>query len=189
MMSKLQTCTVNELKKYFDAELNEVIRVYKFKVPQPVVLHLSSLMMRTVTRPPSWDPTLTELYGKSLETDKAEQLVLLKEIGDKALIFSGYFPESVEKRSSIDFYVQMGQKGYTQAYYILDNPVYLEMAKTYRDLVNILNEVADAGRHYSDDEMLGLYAEWLSTKSVALERKLARRGFLTKGVNEDEVIF
>lgn len=188
-MSEIQACTIGDLENYFNEELNEVIRIYKFKVPQPVVTHLTSLMMRTVTSPPSWNPTLTELYIKSLETDKAGQLVLFKEIGDKALIFSGYFPESVEKRSSVDFYIQMGQKGYTQAYYILNNPVYLEMAKAYRDLVKIINEVSDASKHYRTDEILALYAEWLSTKNKVLERKLAKRGFMTKGVNQDEVIF
>lgn len=183
-MSKLQKCTTQDLRNYFHEEISQVVSAYKFKVPEQVHKYLTLLMTRAAIEPPSWDPTLTELYMESLEADKIRRLFLFKEIGDKALIFSGYFPESVEKKSSIDFYISMGSKGYSQAYYIIDNPLYLEMANTYDDLVKILNEVAEAGKHYSDEEILAIYSDWISTKNPTLERKLNRRGFVTKGVSE-----
>ena len=78
----------------------------------------------------------------------------------------------------------MGQKGYIQTYYLLDNPIYLEMAEAYNDLVKILNEVSESGKNYSDEELIAFYSQWLSTKDKALERKLNRRGFFIGGVFE-----
>lgn len=110
----------------------------------------------------------------------------LREIGDTSLYVSGFFADSLTRRTvDVDYYVSMGGSAYGQlARLPVGGPGLLreawgELASRFQAFVDVLGEIK--GRinlSTQPPNILRMYEEWLKTGSDDLEQRLRAAGVL-----------
>lgn len=111
---------VNEAELDSALELGEELESY-----------LVFLLMRFTERPELSNNILALEFLESLQKIGEERRVRLQEVGDRCLIYSGFFPEQLKKRRLQEsYYIDLGQN----AYYALASVSGLKLAELYQDL-------------------------------------------------------
>ena len=137
------------------------------------------------------DEPLALTYARALEAEGPnERYVLLKDIGDRSLYVSGFFPESFRRKMiDIDYYIAMGERAYAYVSSITTRDVFSEMfgelSEKFPRLVDVIGEVSEASGVTSDRDLLRLYERWLATKSGRLLEKLKNEGILPVDASTD----
>jgi len=131
----------------------------------------------------SWQQKpLAFLLKDALEEAGPSRVRLLKRLGDTSLFISGFFPDSLARRSSlvdVDYYIAMGGRAYDAvARHALERSLWAELSDKFRLLVDILNEVSERTLASSEAGLLRLYERWLKTGSDRLANALARQGLV-----------
>jgi len=133
----------------------------------------------------SWQQKpLAFLLKEALEEAGPARVRLLKRLGDTSLFISGFFPDSLARRSSlvdVDYYIDMGGRAYDAvARHAPERSLWDELSERFRLLVDILNEVSERTLASSEAGVLRLYERWLRTGSDRLASMLARRGVVPR---------
>jgi hypothetical protein len=108
----------------------------------------------------------------------------LQRLGDVSLFVAGFFSHGfARKLVDVDYHIAMGGRAYGS---LADGArhtalgrardVFSELARKFRDLVDALNEIADAARPPCHDDLLRLYEVWAKTGSPRAEGRLRRLG-------------
>src|SRR6266436_1017838 len=125
---------------------------------------------------------LAFLLKEALEEAGPARLRLLRRLGDTSLFISGFFPDSLARRSSlvdVDYYIAMGGRAYDAvARHALERSLWAELSDKFRLLVDILNEVSERTLASSEAGLLRLYERWLKTGSDRLANALVRQGLV-----------
>ncbi len=109
----------------------------------------------------------------------------LQRIGDVALFIAGFFADSLAHRLvDLDYYIYMGGTAYGSLSEEIRGTtrgkalagVYMELARKFQILVDILNEVRDGARQSSDIDVLRTYEVWLRTGSKRAAELLRQNG-------------
>lgn len=106
----------------------------------------------------------------------------LKKLGDVSLYTAGFFGESIRRKIiDVDYYIKMGCSAYTSLAAMLQNEktfggLYLELAKLFPDLVDVLAEVATTSENHTNKNLLKIYERWLATGDEHLENLLKKAG-------------
>jgi len=115
----------------------------------------------------------------------AERSHALQRIGDVALFMSGFFADSFARRAvDVDYYITMGENAYGS---LSDEvrgtfrgnafaDVYLELARKFQVLVDVLNEVREGPNGDNSLDLLRTYEIWLKTGSKRAEALLKEQG-------------
>src|SRR5690242_4279366 len=75
--------------------------------------YLVFLMMRYTTRPEIAKHVMASDFLRGVELLPHQRQVVLQEVGDKCLLFSGLFPDMAEKRMvKVSYFVNLGQSSY-----------------------------------------------------------------------------
>ena len=111
----------------------------------------------------------------------------LQRIGDVALFIAGFFADSLSNKVvELDYYINMGGNAYgslsdevrgTSRGRALGE-VYLELARKFQLLVDVLNEVRDGARLSSDLDLLRTYEVWRRTGSRRAAELLKQNGVI-----------
>ena len=111
----------------------------------------------------------------------------LQRIGDVALFIAGFFADSLSNKVvDLDYYINMGGNAYgslsdevrgTSRGRALGD-VYLELARKFQLLVDVLNEVRDGARLSSDLDLLRTYEVWRRTGSRRAAELLKQNGVI-----------
>ena len=130
----------------------------------------------------SWQQKpLAFLLKEALEEAGPARLHLLRRLGDTSLFVSGFFPDSLARRSSlvdVDYYIAMGGR----AYDALGEGIWQELSAKFRLLVDLLNEVSERTLASTNAGLVRLYERWRKTGSERLATMLVRGGVvLSKG--------
>jgi hypothetical protein len=127
---------------------------------------------------------LALLLKEALEEEGPARVRLLRRLGDTSLFISGFFPDSLGRRSSlidVDYYISMGGRAYDAvARHALERSLWEELADKFRLLVDLLNEVSERTLACHDAGVLRLYERWLKTGSDRLATLLVRQGVLPR---------
>lgn len=127
---------------------------------------------------------LALLLKEALEEEGPARVRLLRRLGDTSLFISGFFPDSLGRRSSlidVDYYISMGGRAYDAvARHALERSLWEELADKFRLLVDLLNEVSERTLACNDAGVLRLYERWLKTGSDRLATLLVRQGVLPR---------
>lgn len=127
---------------------------------------------------------LAFLLKEALEEEGPARVRLLRRLGDTSLFISGFFPDSLGRRSSlidVDYYISMGGRAYDAvARHALERSLWEELADKFRLLVDLLNEVSERTLACHDAGVLRLYERWLKTGSDRLATLLVRQGVLPR---------
>jgi hypothetical protein len=114
----------------------------------------------------------------------AERERALQRLGDVSLFVAGFFSHGfARKLVDVDYHIAMGGRAYGS---LADGArttalgrargVFAELARKFRELVDALNEIADAARPPSHDDLLRLYEVWMKTGSRRAEGRLRALG-------------
>jgi hypothetical protein len=109
----------------------------------------------------------------------------LRRLGDVSLFIAGFFAQSfARKLIDVDYHIAMGGRAYGT---LADNmrysmrgqafaAVFLELAKKFQRMVDVLNDVAEMAYQHTDKDILRLYEIWLKTGSPRAFAILQRLG-------------
>src|SRR5436190_12217563 len=90
---------------------------------------------------------LAFLLKEALEEAGPARVRMLRRLGDTSLFISGFFPDSLARRSSlvdVDYYIAMGGRAYDAvARRSLERTLWAELSDKFRLLVDLLNEVSE----------------------------------------------
>ncbi|WP_198683147.1 hypothetical protein [Peristeroidobacter agariperforans] len=109
----------------------------------------------------------------------------LRRLGDVSLFIAGFFAQSfARKLVDVDYHIAMGGRAYgtlaeNMRYSIRGQAfatVFLELARKFQRLVDVLNDVAEMAYQHTDKDILRLYEIWLKTGSPRAFAILQRLG-------------
>lgn len=127
---------------------------------------------------------LAFLLKEALDEAGPARVRLLRRLGDTSLFISGFFPDSLARRSSlvdVDYYIAMGGRAYDAvARHALERSLWEELADKFRLLVDLLNEVSERTLASTDAGLVRLYERWLKTGSDRLAAMLLKQGVVPR---------
>jgi hypothetical protein len=127
---------------------------------------------------------LAFLLKEALDEAGPARLRLLRRLGDTSLFISGFFPDSLARRSSlvdVDYYIDMGGRAYDAvARHAMERSLWEELADKFRLLVDLLNEVSERTLASNDAGLVRLYERWVKTRSDRLASLLVRQGVMPR---------
>ena len=127
---------------------------------------------------------LAFLLKEALEEPGPARVRMLKRLGDTSLFISGFFPDSLSRRSSlvdVDYYIAMGGRAYDAvARHAPQRSLWEELSERFRLLVDILNEVSERTLASSEAGVLRLYERWMRTGSDRLASMLTLKGVVPR---------
>jgi hypothetical protein len=141
--------------------------------------------MRPDRRIPFCDDTSEPLalrLRRALESGGMEQRARLRNLGDFSLFTSGFFSDSLNRRSvDLDYYVSMGEYAYgslsrrdTDAF----GEVFTELARKFVTYMDVLADISERTGGTGSTDVLRLYERWLRTGSARDGQRLAGRGLV-----------
>ncbi|MEE2959306.1 MAG: hypothetical protein VYA34_01070 [Myxococcota bacterium] len=190
-----------DLESFFKEEVSDASSKIGVSIPETIEYYLVNLLCEYSSRqvePLHSDEPLAFMYKRALEATTLEQMSLLKDLGDQSLYLAGFFEEYVcNSLVDTEYYIAMGGQAYSSLRTVVKTKrsgskvgyLYGELARTFGDLVGILNYVSDTLRRSTGDEgLLKLYARWMDTGCPKLHKELLEQGLLTSfGLPDDAV--
>ncbi len=127
---------------------------------------------------------LAFLLKEALEEAGPARLHMLRRLGDTSLFVSGFFPDSLARRSrlvDVDYYIAMGGRAYDAVGSLAgQRDLWGELSTRFRLLVDLLNEVSDRTLASTNAGLVRLYERWMKTGSERLASLLARQGVVPR---------
>ena len=188
---------VHNLQEYFRTSIDTVMSEQGVEV-DPHATHYVVNMMTLFSRSERLYEDDGEIYGirplAIMLADAADapspehRTQTLRRIGDVALFFAGFFLDSLrDKPVDVDYYMHMGENAYgslseeTRGTFHGNAfaDVYLELARKFRVLIDVLNEVREnAGGTSAAEDLVRTYELWRKTGSPRAERILRDKGIV-----------
>ena len=123
---------------------------------------------------------LAFLLKEALEEPVPARVHLLRRLGDTSLFVSGFFPDSLARRSSlvdVDYYIAMGGRAYDAVGALVPQPdLWSELSSRFRLLVDLLNEVSERTQASTNAGLVRLYERFVKTGSERLKNLLVGQG-------------
>lgn len=128
--------------------------------------------------------TFAELYLTALSSDEPKNREYMKICADKALYLSGFFGDSLHKKSvDIEYYMGIGASAYSNlAAWTKEETtanVYNTFSKKFIDFAELLNYISDKSALQSEQNILKLYERYIKTGSELARDKLTELGVVT----------
>jgi hypothetical protein len=128
--------------------------------------------------------TFAELYLTALNSEDPKNRAYMKILADKALYLSGFFGDSLQRKSvDIDYYMGIGASAYSNlAAWTKEETtaaVYSTFSKKFIDYADLLSYISDKSALQSEQNILKLYERYIKTGSDLARDKLAELGVVT----------
>jgi hypothetical protein len=135
----------------WQALIQEASQSHNSHLSQDLESYLVFLLIRFTTHALLADSVLALEYLDGLHQPGSMKQEQLRDVGDKCLLFSGFYPEQAEKRHvSPTYFVHLGRSAYsevaTTSYKGL-SMLFNELSVHFTDLSNTLNTVRELSRH------------------------------------------
>jgi hypothetical protein len=125
------------------------------------------------------DPLAIRLT-RALQTAGPEQRARLRSLGDFSLFMSGFFADSLRRRTiDVDYYVSMGEYAYGSLSRFDEeafSDVFAELAQRFVGYMDVLADVSERTAVASSSDLLRIYEKWLRTGSARDGQKLVDLG-------------
>ena len=122
---------------------------------------------------------------RALQTAGSEQRARLRSLGDFSLFISGFFSDSLRRRTiDVDYYVSMGEYAYGSLSRRDEDAfaeVFGELARKFVGYMDVLADISERTALTSSADLLRLYEKWLRTGSSRDGKKLIDRGIVPNG--------
>ena len=179
-------------KEFFRDLLTQAMQNQKAQVTPFTELYLINLLHEFLSSQAlfvqeddgSWQrKPLAFLLKEALEEQGPARVKLLRKLGDTSLFVSGFFPDSLARRSSlvdVDYYIAMGGRAYDAVgdavARVAERTLWDELSTRFRMLVDLLNEVSERTLASTNTGLVRLYERFLKTGSERLGGMLTRQG-------------
>ena len=125
---------------------------------------------------------LAFLLKEALEEKGPARVQLLRRLGDTSLFVSGFFPDSLARRSSlvdVDYYIAMGGRAYDALGGISrERSLWGELSDKFALLVDLLNEVSERTLSSTNVGLVRLYERFVKTGSTRVQNLLSAQGVI-----------
>ncbi len=129
---------------------------------------------------------LAFLLKEALEERGPARVKLLRRLGDTSLFVSGFFPDSLARRSNlvdVDYYIAMGGRAYDALGGMSrERSLWGELSEKFALLVDLLNEVSERTLSSTNTGLVRLYERFLKTGSTRVQGLLGAQGILASKV-------
>jgi hypothetical protein len=126
------------------------------------------------------DEPLAFRLKRALQSGGREQRVRLRNLGDFSLFTSGFFSDSLRRRSvDVDYYVSMGEYAYVSLAHRDEEAlgeVYSELGRKFVPFMDVLTDISERTGQSSCRDVLRLYEKWLRTGSNHAAQLLTAKG-------------
>ena len=120
--------------------------------------------------------TLAELYLKC-HSMPSSMKSNLKKMGDMSLYISGFFRESLKKKTvSVDYYMNMGRQAYKSLSDFQESAMFGELSDRFFDLAFVLFQIRKSHSQNQNSDLLSVLEHYMETGSKSLEKDLAGLG-------------
>lgn len=144
--------------------------------------YLAFLMIRFTNRPEIVKEIMATEFLAGLKLGMKHKQVVLQQVGDKCLIFSGLFPHIVDQKLvKISYFVNLGQSAYSTISHEA-NDIYWLLARHFVPLMDVLQSIRQYTKHHPDLLPMDAYELWCDTGS---KRALS---ILQQYTNSDSII-
>ncbi len=146
--------------------------------------YLVFLLMRFAKNPAIVDSILAPDFLQNVKTFKRENQQILRDVGDKCLLFAGFFPGRAKRRLvKISYYVKLGQSAYSSLSESHQNQLsqlYAQLGYQFVKLMEILQSIRELDPNHAVLELLEAEELWNDTHSEHALKTLRRvtQGFL-----------
>jgi len=174
--------------EYFRELVESALTRQQLRPHELTSYYLVDLLCRFVRpdrRIPFADDTAEPLalrLGRALESGGMEQRARLRNLGDFSLFMSGFFSDSLSRRSvDVDYYVSMGEYAYGSLSRRDEDAlgeVFAELARKFVPFMDVLSLVSEQAGVRSSVDVLRLYEKWLRTGSARDGQRLADQGIV-----------
>jgi hypothetical protein len=172
--------------------VREAAQSYGLKLSEDLESYLVFLLQRFMVKPEVADTTLALEYLQSYNVvGNHQRYEQLREVGDKCLLFSGFFPEqAIQRHVSVVYFVDMGRQAYQALSTLFSNQGRLFKELTYQfvhlmDTLHCMREINN-----SADSISPLQAEelWRIVGSPHAHQVLRRhtQGFIVETNEKSE---
>jgi len=158
--------------------VNEAEAAAALHLDEEVQSYLVFLLMRFTERPELAASILAVEYLQSMHSQGRIGHDLLRNVGDKCLLYSGLFPERAERRRvKISYFVDLGRSAYQQLSDRMEHEaaaMYLRLADTFVSLMDILQTMRTLGGSARQLSPVHAFELWRDTGSQAALRTLRK---------------
>ena len=171
----LQTTTVAQWQALVkDAELTSHLTL-----GQELESYLVFLLDRFNQRPEVANCVLATEFLAGLEKSPARQRDCLREVGDKCLLFAGFFPEQAQKRQvKIKYFIELGQTAYVQVASLSktqSSSLYHALSCSFVNLMEVLHAIRGLSDPLYELTPLQAIELWTDVRSQHALEVLRRR--------------
>jgi hypothetical protein len=176
---------VASLQEFFKDSVTQALEKQRVAADDHTAYYLVNLLTLFARAETQFDgrKPLALMLADAAEADREQRNFVLQQVGDRSLFVAGFFGESFPRRLvDIDYYIDIGGAAYgTLSASLRGTPrgralgaVFTELAAKFRDFVDVLAEVREAGKAADDVDVLRLYEVWLKTRSARAARVLRK---------------
>ena len=116
--------------------------------------YLVFLLMRFVQEPQLLDSVVALDFLHALSATRRGKMALLRDVGDKSLLFSGLFSEMAQKKVSLNYFIDLGQAAYLSVGELHDEPqsagLYYELSHEFLTMQRILQAMRGEYEHFAE---------------------------------------
>ena len=190
--------THDNLFDFFHDEVDAATEATGSEVSEEGVFYLTNLLVEQGRSPkPSAPETLAELHIRAAQGPRVTKIQSYRTLGDRALYVSGFFPESLSRKTvRASYYADMGRAAYDHLARMFGRDpmagdsghkglgeIFAELSDSFHTCMDVLREVHDAMQARaeqapSEAELLALYECWLATGNLRALRTLQRHGLV-----------
>lgn len=127
--------------------------------------------------------TLAETFLKAANAEPATKVELLKKMGDRSLYVSGFFGDSLQRKTiDIDYYAEMGGSAYaTLAGCVKADTsakLYNEYARRFLEFAEVLTYISTKSQLTDEANIMRLFETYNLTGSEYAREKLLEKGLI-----------
>jgi hypothetical protein len=112
------------------------------------------------------------LFTMTEDVNKTEREKNLRDIGDAALLLTGFWWQYIFTNKNPKYHIALGRKAYSH----IQREPFPELATKFEKLVSLLMEISSRSRKFTNKDILKLYTAWSETQNAFFARLLAELG-------------
>lgn len=178
-----------DLRSFFKDAVRNAISAQGASPSETAEFYVVSLLADSASNVQMKDgETLAESWWATAGMNVSEREAALRRLGDTALFVSGFYTESlVRKTVTPEYFAKMGSAAYFRlAEEIEPSPLFglfQELGRDFRTFVGILGEVSESDATRNMRGLLALYEKWVWTKSASAYKRLVAEGIMPCSVD------
>lgn len=182
------------VREYFQESISSALTNQQVKAADGTIYYVVNLLTYYARADHLFEQTadglalqpLAMIYSEAVEASSVEERdKALQRLGDIALLISGLFSDSLNRKLvDVDYYIAMGGSAYGYLSGIIGDSVrgrtlsiiFDELSNKFQAFVDVLSEVSEKANLTSHTDIMRLYEIWMRTGSKRAASRLRKHG-------------